>query len=56
MYLRYLMGAHHISDQDLTAHGIEIIEHVDSENRKLKIPSVNIEAYKSLIRENMARV
>lgn len=53
MYLSYLMGAEQISDQELTALGIEIVGKSDSGSRKLKISSENIEKYKDLIREKM---
>lgn len=47
------MGANKISDQELTALGVEIVDKTDSESRKLKIPSESIETYKSLIQEKM---
>jgi len=53
VYLSYLMGADKISDQELTALGIEIAEKTESGSRKLKIQSANIEQYKKLIMEKM---
>jgi hypothetical protein len=47
------MGADKISDQELVALGVEIVEKTDSGSRKIKVPSENIERYKGLLKEKM---
>jgi len=53
MYLSYLMGAEKISDEELRALGIEIVETAESSNRKLKIPAEAMQEYEKLIKEKM---
>ena len=52
-YLSFLMGALTISDEQLRAAGVEILESVGSDIRGLRIPESVLESYMDLVRSKL---
>lgn len=53
MYLSYLMGAENITDSDITALGIEIVETKEDGDKTLKIPADKLSQYIELIKAKL---
>lgn len=52
-YLSYLMGASHITDDDLHTVGAEIVGRKGSGSRELHIPAASLAAYEALVTEKL---
>ena len=52
-YISFLMGASAIPDEELRVVGIEILESVGGDIRKLLIPEGTLDAYKEVIRQKL---
>lgn len=52
-FLSFLMGAEQVSDAELGALGVEIVEGAGSPHRALRIPEAALERYKALVREKL---
>lgn len=52
-YIRLLMGAPGVSDAELDALGIEVVERVGADVLGLRVPALSLEAYQRVVREKL---